>query len=140
GNAPTRKSMRARELGLPLPGVPGLNNAITDVDGVLVGYETLDGIADGGRPIKTGVTAILPRGRDTTPKPVWAGFHALNGNGEVTGTHWVEHGGYFVGPICLTNTHSVGIAHHTVTNWMLDHYGEFYETQHLWALPVVAET
>ncbi|KEZ79355.1 P1 family peptidase [Salinisphaera hydrothermalis] len=131
---------RARDLGLPLAGATGPNNAITDVDGVLVGYETLDGTAANGRPIKTGVTAILPHGRSGTPMPVWAGFHALNGNGEVTGTHWIEHGGYFVGPVCLTNSHSVGIVHHAATRWMLDHYASHYEAHHLWAMPVVAET
>nr|NQY47470.1 P1 family peptidase [Chromohalobacter sp.] len=132
--------MRAREMGLPLPGEPGLNNAITDVPGVLVGYETIDGTAENGRPIKTGVTAILPRVRSNTPAPVWAGFHALNGNGEMTGTHWIEQGGYFVGPICLTNSHSVGIVHHAATRWMLDTYAQTFDAHHLWAMPVVAET
>ncbi|HET7312786.1 P1 family peptidase [Salinisphaera sp.] len=132
--------MRARDLGLPIPGAPGPNNAVTDVDGVLVGYATLDAVADSGRPIKTGVTAVLPRGREPRPMPVWAGFHALNGNGEVTGTHWIEHGGYFVGPICLTNTHSVGIVHHAATRWLLDHHAEEFDAHHLWAMPVVAET
>lgn len=134
----TRK--RARELGLPLPGVTGPNNAITDVGGVLVGYETIDGTTGAGKPIKTGVTAVLPRGRARMPMPVWAGFHALNGNGEVTGTHWIEHGGYFVGPVCLTNSHSVGLVHHAATRWMIDQYASVYDANHLWAMPVVAET
>lgn len=132
--------MRARELGLPLPGVTGPENAITDLDGVLVGYETIDGTAASDRPIKTGVTAILPRGRECMQTPVWAGFHALNGNGEVTGTNWIEHGGYFTGPVCLTNSHSVGIAHHAATRWMLDQYASEYDAHHLWAMPVIAET
>ena len=132
--------MRVREAGLSPPGEPGVYNAITDVPGVLVGYETLDGKAANGRPVKTGVTAILPHGRSRTPRPVWAGFHALNGNGEMTGTHWIEHGGYFVGPVCLTNSHSVGIVHHATTRWMLEQYAATFESHHLWAMPVVAET
>lgn len=132
--------LRARELGLPLPGVTGPNNAITDVPGVLVGYQTLDGVAPSGKRIKTGVTAILPRGREREPQPVWAGFHALNGNGEMTGTHWVEHGGYFVGPMCITNTHAVGIVHQAATRWTIQQYAEAWEREHLWAMPVVAET
>ncbi|MDQ7986216.1 P1 family peptidase [Pseudomonas sp. G34] len=131
---------RARELGLPLPGTPGPYNAITDVPGVLVGYRTLNGVADNGRRIQTGVTAILPRGRDSEPQPVWAGFHALNGNGEMTGTHWIEHGGYFVGPLCITNSHSVGIVHHAATRWTIRQYADAWQREHLWAMPVVAET
>ncbi|WP_423823148.1 P1 family peptidase [Salinisphaera sp. SPP-AMP-43] len=132
--------LRARELGLPMPGVTGPYNAITDVKDLQVGYTTLDDTAANGRPIKTGVTAILPRGRARRPMPVWAGFHALNGNGEVTGTHWIEHGGYFVGPVCLTNSHSVGIVHHAATRWLLEHHAATYHAHHLWAMPVVAET
>jgi D-aminopeptidase len=131
---------RARDLGLSLPGVPGTFNAITDVAGVQVGYRTLDGSAQNGRPIKTGVTAILPRGFAGDPKPVWAGFHALNGNGEMTGTHWIEQGGYFVGPLCITNSHSVGIVHHAATRWTIQHYAQAWHDEHLWAMPVVAET
>jgi D-aminopeptidase len=136
---------RARDLGLLLPGTPGPRNAITDVPGVLVGYETLSSHANptlmtGDLPVQTGVTAVLPRGFDTTPRPVWAGQHTLNGNGEMTGCHWVRDGGYFVGPILMTNTHSVGIAHHAATRWMLDSYAEAWNSRHLWAMPVVAET
>lgn len=131
---------RARELGLPLPGTPGPYNAITDVPGVLVGYRTLDGVAANGRRIQTGVTAILPRGRDSEPQPVWAGFHALNGNGEMTGTHWIEQGGYFVGPLCITNSHSVGIVHHAAARWTIQQYADAWQREHLWAMPVVAET
>ena len=71
--------------------------------------------------------------------PVWAGFHALNGNGEMTGTHWINDAGYFVGPICITNTHSVGMVHHAATKWMIRTYPAFHD-HHLWAMPVVAET
>lgn len=131
---------RARELGLAVPGTTGPHNAITDVPGVRVGYRTLDYLADNGKRVKTGVTAILPRGYAREPQPVWAGFHALNGNGEMTGTHWIEHGGYFVGPLCITNSHSVGIVHHAATRWTLRQYAEAWDANHLWAMPVVAET
>jgi D-aminopeptidase len=147
GGAPVRgqPKPRARDLGFPMPGTAGPLNAITDVPGVLVGYETLSShqtpaLKAGDLPVQTGVTAILPRGFDRTPRPVWAGQHTLNGNGEMTGCHWVRDGGYFVGPILLTNTHSVGIAHHAATRWMLDTYAEAWSSRHLWAMPVVAET
>ena len=135
---------RARDLGLDFPGTPGPHNALTDVPGVLVGYSTLisgEGpLVVGEGPIRTGVTAILPRGHDPQPKPVFAGSYALNGNGEMTGTHWIRDGGYFVGPVCITNTHSVGIAHHASVGWMLDTYREDFLQHHLWAMPVIAET
>lgn len=135
---------RGREIGLPFPGTPGANNAITDVPGVEVGYCTRiegDGpLAQGQGPVRTGVTAILPLGRQSEPQPVWAGMYALNGNGEMTGTHWIHDGGYFVGPICLTNTHSVGIVHHATTKWMIRTYSTVWGSEHLWAMPVVAET
>lgn len=131
---------RARELGLAMPGETGQHNAITDVPGVQVGYRTLNFIANNGKRVQTGVTAILPRSSESEPQPVWAGFHALNGNGEMTGTHWIEHGGYFVGPVCITNTHSVGVVHQAATRWMLQRHAQVWETEHLWAMPVVAET
>jgi L-aminopeptidase/D-esterase-like protein len=131
---------RARELGLRLAGTPGPCNAITDVPGVLVGYTTLQNNNLPNAQIRTGVTAILPRGKETTPQPVLAGQFTLNGNGEMTGTHWIHDGGYFVGPICITNTHSVGAVHDGATRWMLDHYREVFQEHHLWAMPVVAET
>lgn len=138
------ESIRARDLGLDLPGTPGANNAITDVAGVEVGFETLlEGeppLRTGFGPVRTGVTAILPRGRDPVPRPVWAGIHALNGNGEMTGSHWIKDGGYLVGPVCITNTHSVGMVHHAAVRWILDIYGEHFHKRHLWAMPVVAET
>jgi D-aminopeptidase len=126
---------RARDLGLPFPGRTGSNNAITDIPGVLVGYRTLI-----SERVRTGVTAVLPRGFVPELRPVWAGYHALNGNGEMTGTHWIGDAGYFCGPICLTNTHSVGIAHHAAVKWMIGHHAREFADDHVWAMPVVAET
>lgn len=136
---PTRK--RARDIGLPLPGTPGPFNAITDVPGVEVGFSTLKSLASkaGDRQIYTGVTAVLPRGHARTATPVWAGQFDLNGNGEMTGTHWIADAGYFLGPVCLTNTHSVGIVHHAAVGWMIEQYAQHF-THHAWAMPVVAET
>ena len=128
---------RARDLGLPFPGTPGPNNAITDVPGLRVGFCTL---TDPARDMRTGVTAIVPRGGETAPAPVWAGQYALNGNGEMTGTHWINDAGYFLGPICITNTHSVGMVHHGATRWMIDTYADYFRDEHAWAMPVVAET
>ncbi|MCL2893400.1 P1 family peptidase [Brenneria tiliae] len=131
---------RARQLGLRFDGPTGAHNAITDVPGVMVGYRTINGVSSGGKQIKTGVTALLPRGYQREPQPVWAGCHALNGNGEMTGTHWIKDGGYFVGPICLTNTHSTGTVHQAAVRWMIEQYRETWERHHIWAMPVVAET
>ncbi|GJL82249.1 MAG: aminopeptidase [marine bacterium B5-7] len=135
---------RARDLGLDLPGYTGPMNAITDIPDVLVGVNTRiegDGpLRTGHGPVRTGVTTILPRGRESEPRPVWAGLYALNGNGELTGSHWIRDGGYFVGPICITNTHGVGAVHHGATQWMLRQYAHTFENEHLWAMPVVAET
>ena len=128
---------RARNLGLPFPGTPGPNNAITDVPGVRVGFATL---TDPERRMRTGVTAILPRQDQGVPVPVWAGQYSLNGNGEMTGTHWINDAGYFIGPVCITNTHGVGAVHHGVTRWMIDRYDTFFRNDHAWAMPVVAET
>lgn len=135
---------RGRDLGLPFPGETGPFNAITDVPGVEVGYRTrIEGhgpLVPGEGPVRTGVTAILPLGRNPEPQPVWAGMYALNGNGEMTGTHWIHDGGYFVGPVCITNTHGVGRVHHAATKWMIRTYAEAWHAAHLWAMPVVAET
>jgi len=131
---------RSRDLGLPFPGVTGPLNAITDVRGVEVGFATIEGQSDQGLQIKTGVTAILPRGHQTEPQPVWAGFHSLNGNGEMTGTHWIDDAGYFVGPVCVTNTQSVGMVHHGATRWMVRQYADAWKRARLWAMPVVGET
>ena len=128
---------RARDLGLPFPGQPGPFNAITDVNGVKVGFVTL---TDATRKIRTGVTAIIPRGDTNEPMPVWAGQYALNGNGEMTGTHWINDAGYFIGPICITNTHSIGMVHHGATRWIINQFADFFEQEHAWAMPVVAET
>jgi L-aminopeptidase/D-esterase-like protein len=128
---------RARDLGLDIPGEPGPFNAITDVPGVRVGMTTL---IDEARGVRTGVTAIVPREDAGRPQPVWAGQATLNGNGEMTGTHWIHDAGYFVGPVCVTNTHSVGIVHHAAVGWMIDRYAEAFREGHLWAMPVVAET
>ncbi len=135
---------RGRDLDLPFPGTTGTHNAITDVPGLEVGYTTRiegDGpLVQGKGPLRSGVTAILPLGRLAEPQPVWAGMYALNGNGEMTGTHWIHDGGYFVGPVCITNTHSVGMVHHAAVKWMLRTYGDVWQSEHLWAMPVVAET
>jgi D-aminopeptidase len=128
---------RARDLGIPFPGTPGPWNAITDVPGVRVGFCTL---TDPARKMRTGVTAILPREDRGVPVPVWAGHYALNGNGEMTGTHWIDDAGYFIGPVCITNTHGVGAAHHGATRWMIDRYDTYFTQDHAWAMPVVAET
>jgi D-aminopeptidase len=132
---------RARDLGLSLPGTPGLHNAITDVPGVEVGFSTIKSLAAaaGDRQIYTGVTAVLPRGHSQIPSAVWAGQFDLNGNGEMTGTHWIADAGYFLGPVCLTNTHSIGIVHHAAVGWMIEQYAEHFR-YHAWAMPVVAET
>lgn len=133
---PVDPKLRARDLGLPFPGIPGPVNAITDVPGVEVGFCTL---TDPARKMRTGVTAILPR-PGTTPQPVWAGQYALNGNGEMTGSHWINDAGYFIGPILITNTHGVGAAHLGATLWMIEHYADYFREEHAWAMPVVAET
>lgn len=134
---------RARDLGIPFTGETGPNNAITDVEGVTVGYSTIiegEGKIEVGKgPVRTGVTAILPRGK--TFNPVFAGWYSLNGNGEMTGTTWVEESGFLEGPITITNTHSVGVVRDSVVSWLADndltgpHFRDLY-----WLLPVVAET
>jgi D-aminopeptidase len=126
---------RARGLKLPMPGVTGPLNAITDVGGVTVGFTTLR--RDGGA-VHTGVTAILPRAPADLLHPVWAGVFSMNGNGEMTGAHWVRDAGWFTGPITITNTFSVGLAHHATLKWMAKRFPALGED--LWALPVAAET
>ena len=138
------KKLRGRELGLPFEGITGKFNAITDIPEVLVGSKNIIKgslpLSEGNGPIRTGVTTILPRGFQKEPQPVWAGQYSLNGNGEMTGSHWIKDGGYFVGPICITNTNSVGITHHASCKWIIKHYNEHWSNNHLWAMPVVAET
>ena len=129
--------MRARDLGLPFPGTPGPLNAITDVAGVSVGTKTL---LDPARHMRTGVTAIRPRDDAGTPIPVRAGQFTLNGNGEMTGTHWINDGGYFLGPVLITNTHGIGACHTGATRWMIDRYADHFRDTIAWAMPVVAET
>jgi D-aminopeptidase len=130
---------RARDLGIPFDGTPGPLNAITDITGVEVGHTTL--ISDEGKlkvgegPVRTGVTAILPRGKKDLA-PVFAAWFSLNGNGEMTGTTWVEESGMLEGPVMITNTHSVGVVRDAVIQWMLKAGGG----QQAWGLPVVAET
>ena len=137
------KIERARDLGIPFDGTPGKFNAITDVPGVEVGYTTLisgEGKLERGKgPVRTGVTAVLPRGLSEMNDSVFAGYFSLNGNGEMTGTTWVEESGFLEGPIVLTNTHSVGVARDAVIAWRLAHGGPDAEG-FAWSLPVVAET
>src|SRR5881396_3921688 len=137
------KIIRARDLGIPFEGTPGKFNAITDVPGLEVGYTTLmsgEGKLEVGKgPVRTGVTAILPRGHASLNDPVYAGFFSLNGNGEITGTAWVEESGFLEGPMIITNTHSVGVARDAVIAWRVKH-GAADKTEDWWSLPVVAET
>jgi D-aminopeptidase len=133
---------RARDLGIPFEGTPGPLNAITDVQGVEVGHTTLiagEGkLAVGKGPVRTGVTAILPRGKGST-EPVFAGVFSLNGNGDMTGTHWVEESGYLEGPIMITNTHSVGVVRDAVIAYQVKQ-GSVGQSANLWSLPLIAET
>ena len=132
-------TVRARDLGIPFDGTPGPLNAITDVAGVQVGHSTIVEDLDDGRTVRTGVTAILPRGRESFAKPVFAGGFSLNGNGEMTGTIWVEESGMLEGPVMITNTHSVGIVRDAVIQWRVQQGGAD-ASGYWWSLPVVAET
>jgi len=131
-------NVRARDLGVPFVGTPGPLNAITDVKGLEVGQVTLiegKGALEVGKgPIRTGVTAILPRGKNST-SPVFGGWFTLNGSGEMTGTTWIEERGLIDGPILITNTHSVGVVRDAAVSWMVDN-GWAAD----WHAPVVAET
>jgi len=134
---------RARDLGVPFDGTPGPLNAITDIEGVLVGHTTL--ISGSGKlvvgrgPIRTGVTAVLPRGTASMDRYSFAGWYAQNGNGEMTGTTWVEESGFLEGPVMITNTHSVGVVRDAVVAWRVAH-GPPGPDDNWWSLPVVAET
>ena len=138
--ARAQRRERARDLGIPLEGTPGPLDAITDVAGVEVGHRTL--IAGAGKlvvgkgPVRTGVTAIFPRGK-ASDDPVFAGWFAMNGNGEMTGTSWVEESGFLWGPVMITNTHSVGVVRDAVIEWVV-RQGRMQHDE--WSLPVVAET
>ena len=131
---------RARDIGIPFDGTTGKFNAITDVRGVEVGYSTI--ISGEGKnirgkgPVRTGVTAILPRGRNNNP--VYANWHTLNGNGEMTGTTWITESGFLEGPLMITNTNSVGIVRDAVLKWYVKH--KWYKEDFWYTYPVVAET
>jgi D-aminopeptidase len=134
---------RARDLGVPFDGTPGPLNAITDIEGVLVGHTTL--ISGSGKlivgkgPVRTGVTAVLPRGTASMDRFSFAGWYSQNGNGEMTGTTWVEESGFLEGPVMITNTHSVGVVRDAVIAWRVAH-GPAGPDDNWWSLPVVAET
>lgn len=131
---------RARDLGIPFDGKPGLYNAITDVKGVEVGYSTIisgDGKNILGKgPVRTGVTAILPRGRNNNP--VFASWYTLNGNGEMTGTTWITESGFLETPVMITNTNSVGVVRDAVLKWFVNNH--WYKEDWWYTYPVVAET
>src|SRR6184192_967594 len=135
---PAQGRPRARDLGVPFDGTPGPLNAITDVAGVTVGHSTIitgqGPLVVGQGPVRTGVTAIFPRGA-TNGDPVFGGWFTLNGNGEMTGTTWLEESGFLAGPVMITNTHSVGVVRDAVIEWLVRKGFEFD-----WSLPVVAET
>ncbi len=134
-----QQKARARDLGVPFDGTPGPLNAITDVSGVRVAHSTLirgEGeLRVGEGPVRTGVTVIFPRGDDPAD-PVFSGWFALNGNGEMTGTTWIEESGFLEGPIAITNTHSVGVVRDAIIGWQTERGAGFQP----WSLPVVAET
>ncbi len=133
---------RARDLGVPFDGTPGPLNAITDVPGVEVGHRTLisgeGALQVGIGPVRTGVTAVFPRGRNNID-PVFAGWFTENGNGEMTGTTWLDESGFLEGPVLITNTHSVGVVRDAVIAWRVKHFPPDPQG-YWWSLPVVAET
>ena len=134
---------RARDLGIPFVGTPGAFNAITDVQGVEIGYSTIiTGKGEntvGNGPVRTGVTAIFPRGKAKKFSPVYANWYSLNGNGEMTGTTWVTESGFLETPIMITNTNSVGVVRDAVLKWYVD--TDWYSGEDWWyTYPVVAET
>lgn len=132
--------LKARDLGIQFDGQTGNFNAITDVEGVLVGHSTIiegEGkLVVGKGPIRTGVTSIFPIGKKS--EEVFAAFYSYNGNGEMTGTLFIEETGRLKGPVCITNTHSVGVVRDSVIEWTIEN--GFYDKQFFWSLPVVAET
>src|SRR6266446_7706279 len=142
GFATAQTKPRARDLGVPFDGTPGPLNAITDVKGVEVGHTTLISgngpLKVGVGPVRTGVTAILPRGKNSQDL-AFAGWFALNGNGEMTGTTWLEDSGFLDGPVMITNTHSVGVVRDAVIAWRIKK-GPPDSEGYSWSLPVVAET
>jgi D-aminopeptidase len=134
---------RARDLGIPFSGTTGPLNTITDVKGVEVGYSTIirgkgENILGEG-PVRTGVTAIFPRGRNSKFNPVFANWYSLNGNGEMTGTTWITESGFLETPIMITNTNSVGVVRDAVLEWFVEY--DWYKGENWWyTYPVVAET
>ena len=136
----TAQKPRARDIGIPFNGTPGKYNAITDVKGVEVGYSTI--ISGTGKnvrgkgPVRTGVTAILPRGHNNNP--VYANWYSLNGNGEMTGTTWITESGFLEGPVMITNTNSVGVVRDAVLKWYVK--TGWYKENFWYTYPVVAET
>src|SRR2546430_2613601 len=135
---PAQGRPRARDLRVPFDGTPGPLAAITSLAGVTVGHSTIirgqGKLVVGQGPVRTGVTAIFPRGA-TNGEPVFGGWFTLNGNGEMTGTTWLEESGFLAGPVMITNTHSVGVVRDAVIEWLVRKGFEFD-----WSLPVVAET
>jgi D-aminopeptidase len=136
GSARSQQKERARDLGIRFEGRPGTYNAITDVAGVEVGYSTIIKGA-GAKAVRTGVTAILPRGN--RHNPVYAAWYTLNGNGEMTGTTWMEESGFLETPVMITNTNSVGLTRDAVLKWVATRKW-FNDNELWWGLPVVAET
>ena len=136
--------LRARGAGIPFPGTAGPYNAITDVAGVEVGYCTLirgeGALVPGKGPVRTGVTAILPRGRARGADGVFSGYFSYNGNGEMTGAAWIEEAGRSDGPITITNTHSVGVARDATVRWIVQHFADTLAKANGFAMPVAAET
>lgn len=132
---------RARDLGVPTTGTPGPGNAITDIAGLGLGYVTLyhgaGPLVTGNGPVRTGVTAIVPRGRDSVGLPCAAGVCSFNGNGELTGRSWIEESGTLAMPVAITNSHAVGAVHRGVQEWTHAHHPELAAA---WMLPVVGET
>jgi L-aminopeptidase/D-esterase-like protein len=142
-NAAEVAKPRARDLGVPFHGTPGPQNAITDVRGIEVGHVTLMSgngtLKVGTGPVRTGVTAVLPRGRSNPDEPVFAAWFSQNGNGEMTGTTWIDESGELWGPVMITNTHSVGVVRDAVIAWHVAHR-KAGDDDDWWSLPVVAET
>jgi D-aminopeptidase len=142
-NSLSQNKARARGLGVPFEGTTGALNAITDVKGVEVGHSTIisgeGALKVGSGPVRTGVTAVLPRGKDSTNNPVFAGWFSLNGNGEMTGTTWIEESGFLEGPVMITNSHSVGIVRDSTIAYRIKK-GKPDAFGYWWSLPVVAET
>jgi D-aminopeptidase len=138
-NVSAADPVRARDLGIPFDGTPGPLNAITDVEGVTVGHETIIKDLPDNRAVRTGVTAVFPRGRKTIDRPVFAGSFALNANGEMSGLAWVGESGFLESPVLMTNTHSVGTVHQAAIEWRVAQAGAD-ASGYFWSTPVVGET